>query len=74
MVICYFWLRDVKDSDNWLLVFIDSARRGFLALESNRKTILGPKEKKSWTTLAFPYGWSVYRDLKRNCESDNTWA
>jgi hypothetical protein len=32
-----------KDDENWLLVFIDSARRG---LGSNGKTIIGPSEEK----------------------------
>jgi hypothetical protein len=35
------------------LVFKNSARRGFLALGSDGKTILGPKEEKGWTTLAY---------------------
>jgi hypothetical protein len=29
----------------------NSARRGFLALETNGKIILGLREKKIWTTL-----------------------
>jgi hypothetical protein len=35
-----------KDNENWLLVFKKSAKRGFLALGSNGKTILGPREEK----------------------------
>jgi hypothetical protein len=53
MVICHFWISTVKDKVNWLLVFKNSARRGFLALRSNGKTILGPREEKSWTTLTY---------------------
>jgi hypothetical protein len=40
-----------EDNENWLLIFKNSARRGFLASGSNGKTILGPREEKSWTTL-----------------------
>jgi hypothetical protein len=53
MVICHFWISIVKNNANWLLVFKNSARRGFLALESSRKTILGPWEEKGCTTLAY---------------------
>jgi hypothetical protein len=41
----------VKDYDSWILVFKNSAGRGFLALGSIGKTILGPREERSWTTL-----------------------
>jgi hypothetical protein len=36
----------VKDNENWLSVFKSSARRDFFTLDSNGKTILGPREKK----------------------------
>jgi hypothetical protein len=51
MVICRFSINIVKDDENWLLVLKNSARRGFLALGSNGKTILFPREEKNWTTL-----------------------
>jgi hypothetical protein len=41
----------VKDTENWILVFKNNSRRCFLALGPNRKTILGPREEKSWTIL-----------------------
>jgi hypothetical protein len=37
MVICLFWKSIVKDNENWLLVFQNSSRRGFLALGPNGK-------------------------------------
>jgi hypothetical protein len=43
--------RYFKDNAKLVLVFKYSARRGFLALGSNRKTIFGPREEESWTTL-----------------------
>jgi hypothetical protein len=54
MVLFNFLRSIVKDSENWLLVFRNTARRGFLDLGSNRKTILGPREGKSWTTHLKP--------------------
>jgi hypothetical protein len=51
-VICHFLISIVKDNENWLLFFKNSARRGFLALGPYGKTILNPREEKSWTTLA----------------------
>jgi hypothetical protein len=46
-----FQINIVKDTENWLLVLKNCARWGFLALGANGKTILGPREEKSWTTL-----------------------
>jgi hypothetical protein len=37
----------VIDNENWLLFFKYSARRGFQALGSNGKTILGPRKEES---------------------------
>jgi hypothetical protein len=34
-----------KDNKNWLVVSKNSARRGFVALGSNMKTVLGLKEE-----------------------------
>jgi hypothetical protein len=51
MVICHFRISIVKDNEKWLYALKYSARMGLLALGSNRKTILGPREEKSWTTL-----------------------
>jgi hypothetical protein len=34
-----------------LLVFKNTARRIFLALDSKGKTIFGPKEERYWTAL-----------------------
>jgi hypothetical protein len=45
MVIWHFWISIVKDNKYWLLIFQNSARRGFLALGFNRKIILGPREE-----------------------------
>jgi hypothetical protein len=36
----------VTDNENWLLVYKNNARRGFLALGSNGKIILDPREEK----------------------------
>jgi hypothetical protein len=52
-IIYHLRIRTVKDK-NSLLVFKNSARRSFLALGSNGKTILGPREEKRWTTLIRP--------------------
>jgi hypothetical protein len=41
----------VRDKEKWGLVFKISARKGFLALMSNGRTILGPREETYWTTL-----------------------
>jgi hypothetical protein len=46
MVIRHFWTTVVQDNEKWLLVFKNSARRGFLALGSNVRIILGPREEK----------------------------
>jgi hypothetical protein len=43
----------LKITKNWLLVSKNSARKGFLALGSNGKTIYGPREEKSATTLTY---------------------
>jgi hypothetical protein len=51
MVICHFRISIVKDNENWLLVFKDSARRGFLALGANEKIFLARGKKKRWTAL-----------------------
>jgi hypothetical protein len=51
MAICHFCVSIVKDNENWPLLFKSSVTRGFLAFESNGKTILSPREEKSWTTL-----------------------
>jgi hypothetical protein len=42
MAICYFLKNVAKDKGNCLLVFKNNARRGFLVIGSNWKTILGP--------------------------------
>jgi hypothetical protein len=52
MVICNFRISTVKDNENWLLVFKNSVREGFLAIGANGKTIFGPREGKSWNTLS----------------------
>jgi hypothetical protein len=44
----------VKSNGNWLLVFKNSARRGFLALVYNGKIILGPREEKVGPTRYKP--------------------
>jgi hypothetical protein len=44
-VICRFWISTVKDNGNWLLVFKNCSRRGFLALPFNSKTIPGRRKK-----------------------------
>lgn len=46
IVICNFWINTVKDNKNWLLVFKNSAWRGFLALGPYGEIILRPKEKE----------------------------
>jgi hypothetical protein len=33
----------IKDNENWPLISKSSARKGFFAFGSNRKTILGPR-------------------------------
>jgi hypothetical protein len=44
----------VKFNENCLLVFNNSTwMKVFLAFGFNGKVILGPREGKSWTTLAF---------------------
>jgi hypothetical protein len=45
MKICYFWISIVKAKENWLLVLNSSGRRGLLALDSNGKSIHGPREE-----------------------------
>jgi hypothetical protein len=45
VVICYFWVAIVKDNENWLLVFKNNARRGFLAHGSNGKATLARGRK-----------------------------
>jgi hypothetical protein len=47
MVICHAQISIVKDNENWLLVLKNTARRGFLAIGSNRKTILRLREEKN---------------------------
>jgi hypothetical protein len=42
----------LKITKNRLSVFKNSARRGFLAFESNGKTILVAREEKRRTTMA----------------------
>jgi hypothetical protein len=67
MVICHFWIIIVKDNENWLLVFKNSDRRGFLALGSYGKIITGPMEGKRWPP------WPVCNDVIRGrSESDVT--
>jgi hypothetical protein len=44
-------MRNVKDNENWLLVFKNSVRRDVFVLGSNGKTILDPRDEKSWSTL-----------------------
>jgi hypothetical protein len=46
VAICHFWISIVKDKGNCLLVFKNSARRGFLALGSNGKLFLARGKKK----------------------------
>jgi hypothetical protein len=46
IAICLFWISIFRHNEHWLLVFKTSARRDFLALGSNRKTLLGPREEK----------------------------
>jgi hypothetical protein len=41
----------IKYKENWLLVFKNSARMGFLALRFSGKVILHPGEEEIWTTL-----------------------
>jgi hypothetical protein len=53
MVICHFCKRIVKDNENWLLLFINSPRWGFLVLWYNGKSILGTRKEKSWITLIY---------------------
>jgi hypothetical protein len=45
MVTSLFGISIVKDKEN-CLVFKCSARKGFLALRSNEKDFLGPRERK----------------------------
>jgi hypothetical protein len=47
-VICHLSVNVVKEN---LLVFENSARRGFLAPLSSEKNVLGPREEICWTTL-----------------------
>jgi hypothetical protein len=41
----------VKDSNNFLLVVKNDARRGVLALGSNERTFLGAREVRCWAIL-----------------------
>jgi hypothetical protein len=50
MVICHFCTSTVKDNEDLILSFKNSTGRDFLALESNKKTILGSKEEESSST------------------------
>jgi hypothetical protein len=46
MIIFLFLISIFKDNGNWLFVFTNKGLKGFLALVSKGKTILGPKEEK----------------------------
>jgi hypothetical protein len=43
----------VKDNGNWLLFLKNSSRRGFFALGSKVRTILGQREERIWTILRY---------------------
>jgi hypothetical protein len=60
MVICHFSISTVKDNENRLLVFKNSARRVFLAIGSNRR------EEESWTTLMYTIQRSCCQLIKEN--------
>jgi hypothetical protein len=51
----------VRDDKNWLLVFENSARRGFLALASNRKAVIVPREDESLTKLVYVVRWLIHQ-------------
>jgi hypothetical protein len=46
MVICHFLKSTVKDNINWLLVFKNSIRMGFLSFGPTRKLFLAEGKKK----------------------------
>jgi hypothetical protein len=41
----------LKETEQWLIIFRNIARRGFLSFGSNGKATLGSMEEASWSIL-----------------------